>query len=121
MHLRHFSLFITLTVLTDIHQVAAQGTAFTYQGLLNDGGSPANGQYDLQFVVFDASTNGTQIGATLTNATTSVSNGLFDVPLDFGAVFTGNHYWLEIGVRTNGGDSFTILNPRQPIAPAPYA
>ena len=27
----------------------AQGTAFTYQGRLNDNGSPANGIYDLRF------------------------------------------------------------------------
>jgi len=32
-----------------------QGTAFTYQGRLTDGGSPANGGYDLRFSIYDAS------------------------------------------------------------------
>jgi hypothetical protein len=27
----------------------AQGTAFTYQDRLNDGGTPASGNYDMQF------------------------------------------------------------------------
>ena len=34
--------------------VFAQGTAFTYQGLLNDDASPANGSYDLRFAIYDA-------------------------------------------------------------------
>ena len=32
--------------------VFAQGTAFTYQGRLNDGANPANGSYDLTFSVW---------------------------------------------------------------------
>ena len=98
------------------------GSAFTYQGRLDAGGSPANGNYDLQFAVFDASTGGSQLGSSLTNAATVVSNGLFTVTLDFGAgVFTGASRWLAIGVRTNGGDAFVPLSPRQPILPVPYA
>src|SRR5438477_328385 len=32
----------------------AQTTSFTYQGRLTDGGTAANGNYDLQFVLFDS-------------------------------------------------------------------
>jgi hypothetical protein len=75
----------------------AQGTAFTYQGRLTDQGNPANGSYDLTFAVFDALTDGTQASGTLTNASTSVSNGLFTVTLDFGqGVFTGNPRGLKL-------------------------
>jgi len=103
-------------------RVAAQGTAFSYQGRLNAGGAPATGAYDLRFAVFNAVTNGTQSSYYLTNAAVAVSNGLFGVTLDFGAgVFTGTNYWMDIGVRTNGGASFTALFPRQPILPVPYA
>jgi hypothetical protein len=102
--------------------IHAQGTAFMYQGRLNDGGSPATGNYDLQFAIYDAVTNGNAISVPLTNSATAVSNGLFTATLDFGPVFTGTNYWLQIGVRTNGSTSaFTMLVPRQPILPVPYA
>ena len=40
---------------------APMGTAFTYQGRFNSGGSPANGAYDFEFKLFDAATAGTQV------------------------------------------------------------
>ena len=40
----------------------AQTTAFTYQGRLTTGGNPANGSYDFQFKLFDALSDGAQIG-----------------------------------------------------------
>ena len=82
----------------------AQGTAFTYQGRLNDGGSPANGIYDLRFTIYDALTGGSAVSGTLTAAPVAVSNGLFTVTLDFGPeAFTGAARWLDIDVRPNGG------------------
>jgi hypothetical protein len=98
----------------------AQGTAFTYQGKLNISGTPANGSYDLRFAVCDAVTNG-NVTSVLTNTATGVSNGLFMVTLDFGNVFNGSNYWLEIAAQTNGGATFSTLSPRQPITPTPYA
>ena len=102
----------------------AQGTAFTYQGRLNDGANPAHGSYDLRFTIYDSANNtGTVVAGPLTNVPTAVSNGLFTVALDFGAgVFTGAERWLEIGVRPAGSASaFTLLAPRQPVTPVPYA
>jgi lysophospholipase L1-like esterase len=99
----------------------AQTTTFQYQGHLIDQGAPANGAYDLQFGLYDALTNGDQIGPILTNSATSVSNGLFLVEINFGNVFDGNNYWLQIAARTNGGGGFTVLFPRQPITSVPYA
>src|SRR5262249_5098382 len=43
----------------------AQPPAFSYQGKLTDSGSPANGNYDLQFKLFDALSAGSQQGAAL--------------------------------------------------------
>jgi hypothetical protein len=101
----------------------SQGTAFTYQGRLNDGVNPANGSYDLTFALFNAVSGPGQVAATLTNSATALSNGLFTVTLDFGAgVFTGTSLWLEIAVRTNGSaNGFIILAPRQPLTASPYA
>ncbi|HUC85209.1 MAG TPA: tail fiber domain-containing protein [Candidatus Acidoferrales bacterium] len=102
--------------------VFAQGTAFTYQGQLQNNGSPANGNYDLQFIVYNAGTGGSQVGPILTNAATIVSNGLFTVVLDFGAgIFGGSDHWLDISVRTNGTSTFDELTPRQQLTPTPYA
>ena len=98
----------------------AQGTAFTYQGKLAANATPANGFYDLRIILYTADVGGTQTGPVLTN-TTSVNSGLFTVPLDFGDVFNGTNYWLDIAVRTNGVGGFTPLAPRQPITPTPYA
>jgi hypothetical protein len=97
-----------------------QGTEFLYQGHLAANGAPANGSYDLTFMLFN--NPGGQAGNTLTNAATAVSNGLFSVALDFGpGVFNGSNLWLQIGVRSNGGGAFTPLAPMQPVLPSPYA
>jgi len=55
-----------------------------------------------------------------------VSNGLFNVILDFGpGVFNGtangSNDWLDIGILALGATNFTSLAPRQPILPVPYA
>jgi hypothetical protein len=99
------------------------GSAFTYQGRLNDADEPADGAYDFRFVVYDAASGGSQVGDIVTREDVTVSDGFFAVELDPGsAVFTGDPRYLEIGVRA--GDStggFTLLSPRQSLLPAPYA
>jgi hypothetical protein len=100
----------------------AQGTAFTYQGRLNAGGSPASGTYNLTFSLFNTNTTGVAIAGPVTNNAVVVTNGLFTVLIDFGpGVFTGASNWLEIAVATNGTGSFTTLAPRQQLTPTPYA
>lgn len=100
----------------------AQGTAFTYQGRLDSGGAPAQGIYDLRFAIHDAPSGGSTVAGPITHSAPSITNGLFTVTLDFGTgIFTGAARWLEIGVRTNGGGTFMVLTPRQPLTPAPYA
>jgi hypothetical protein len=99
----------------------AQGTAFTYQGRLNTGTNGVKGKYDLTFQLFNASSDGSQIGSTITSAGVGITNGLFTATLDFSGVFNGAAYWLQINVRTNGAASYSALSPRQPVTPAPYA
>jgi hypothetical protein len=102
----------------------AQGTtAFTYQGRLTDSGSPANGDYDLQFTLYNAPTSGGAVGNPVTNRPVAVSNGLFATVLDFGAsAFNGSPRWLELGVRTNGSAAdYSTLSPRQFISFVPYS
>lgn len=101
---------------------APLGTAFTYQGLLQDSANAANGLYDLSFAVYDAASGGNQVGPTLTNSAVGVTNGVFTVMLDFGSnVFAGQALWLESAVRPKGAAAFALLPPREPLTPAPYA
>ena len=99
----------------------AQGTAFTYQGWLSSGGSPANGSYDLTFALFSANSSGIALAGPVTNSAIAVSNGLFTATLDFGANFPGADRWLEISVRTHGSGAFNALAPRQQLTSTPYA
>src|SRR5437867_9573645 len=99
----------------------AQASSFNYQGRLTDGGTAANGNYDLQFALFDSLSGGAQVGSTQTLNTVAVSNGVFTVSLDFGAnAFTCASRFLEISARPTGG-SFTLLTPRQQVTSTPYA
>ena len=107
-------------LLAGLHQAGAQGTAFTYQGQLQNNHSPANGKYDMSFSLYN--TNGVAIFGPVTNTAVAVSNGLFTVSVDFGSgVFTGTNLWLDISVRANGGGAFTELLPREPLTPVPFA
>ena len=84
----------------------AQGTAFTYQGRLNNGANLAGGSYDLTFTLFATNASGVAIAGPVTNSATAISNGLFTTMIDFGSgVSNGETNWLEIGV--------------EPTAPAP--
>jgi hypothetical protein len=100
----------------------AQETGFNYQGRLMNNTMPATGIYDFQFSLFDSVTNGNRWGVVCTNVGVPANNGLFTTVVDCGpGVFNGASLWLETAVRTNGGGGFTILGPRQPVLPVPYA
>jgi hypothetical protein len=102
---------------------APLGSSFTYQGRLDAGGNPANGLYEMQFTLFDALTNGNQVGLSVTVAPVTVTNGIFTAPLDFGpGAFDGGGRWLEISVNLYGSEMPPVmLSPRQPISATPYA
>jgi hypothetical protein len=106
----------------DVSAMAATTRAFTYQGRLNVSGIPATGSYDFTFILYDASVGGSQAGPILTRNDVVVSRGLFSVTLDFGDIFNGTQYFLDIGVRPgDSSGSYTPLPPRQPLTAAPYA
>ena len=107
-----------------VHSSYAQGTAFTYQGRLNDANGPVTGSYDLAVTLFGVNFGGVALADQVTNTATIVSNGLFTTMIDFGDTpfASGGNRWLEISVRTNGSSvAFETLIPRQPLTPVPYA
>ncbi len=99
----------------------AQGTGVTYQGRLNSGGVPYSGTAEFQPTLWNALSSGAQLAANNpAQLVVAVTNGLFVLPLDFGANFPGADRWLQLEVRTVLGP-FTALTPRQKITATPYA
>ncbi len=99
--------------------VTPQTTAFSYQGQLNVGGSIANGTYQFTFTLYDAPSGGSVIGVPIPQAI-QVINGLFTTDLDYGQIFNGAQYWLEIKVGTTVPTE-QALSARQIIAAVPVA
>lgn len=96
--------------------LAAQTTAFSYQGKLTESGSPVNGTRQMTFSLWTAATEGSQIGSSIGPMTVNVSGGIFSVALDFGnSAFSGNDLFLNVNI---GGSDLT---PRSPILSAPYS
>jgi len=102
---------------------AGADTTFTYQGRLTSSGAPVNDTCDFRFTIWDAGSNGTQIGPVLESLAVPVVEGAVTADLDFGqGVFTGGARWIQIQVRCPAGNGeYTTLSPRQPIFPTPYA
>ena len=96
-----------------------QTTAFTYQGQLDVGGSIANGTYQFTFTLYNAATAGAVVGTPIPQAI-QVINGLFTTDLDFGQIFSGAEYWLEIKVGTTTGNEQALV-ARQRINAVPVA
>lgn len=107
---------------------AGQSTAFTYQGRLNDDGLPANGAHDFRFRLFDAPTGGNQVGVPVCVDNFNISDGLFEVRLDFGPQFASPApRYLRIEVRRDAGHACLIstgyveLSPRQEVTSVPLS
>jgi hypothetical protein len=115
-------LLALLTLNLPLSTAHAQGTAFTYQGQLQNTNGPVHGTYNFNFSLFNTNINGTAIAGPVTASGIVITNGLFTVTLDFGAsVWNGETNWLQIAVETNDAASFTNLSPRQQLTPVPDA
>jgi trimeric autotransporter adhesin len=119
---RHFAAIGALLIASAAH---AQTTSFTYQGVLRNAGNLINGPTDLRVAVFDAASGGTEVGAAQTFNDVNVVNGVFTLPLDFGALYGGGARYLEVRVGDGAGvgpsGSFTTLAPRQELRAVPIA
>ncbi len=103
----------------------AQTNAFTYQGTLNDAGTPANGLYDIQFRLYNdiLLDNPENLLATFNALNISVTDGLFSAEVDFGnnVYSTTANRFIELRVRPAGTPTLTTLTPRKQINTVPYA
>ncbi len=116
------ALLLAMALTVHVAQAAAASTAFTWQGLLQDSGTPAT-HYDFEVQVFDADAAGNPLGTAMVFDDVLIEDGRFLLTLDPGnGVFTGDPRWLELRVR-RGGDSggYTQLLPRHAVHALPYA
>lgn len=107
---------------------AAQSVSdtFLYQGELLEGGEPADGLYDLIFRLYEDEVGGNFILGTFDLVEdVEVVDGRFSCAVDFSgsnsALRDDQPRWLEIEVRPSGGGTGVVLDPRQPLLPAPRA
>jgi hypothetical protein len=117
------ALAILLSAVTagSIAATVVQGTAFTYQGQLNAGGSlPSGVTYQFTFTLYDAATGGNVVGPTIKRGILVGNGGLFTTDLDFGQIFNGTQYYLDIQVGTLDTNE-QELAARQPINAVPVA
>ncbi|WP_203594788.1 collagen-like protein [Wenzhouxiangella limi] len=110
-------LFVFLFTLSIVLSASAvEQSTISYQGQLRSAGSPFSGSVDLHFKLFDADSDGNQVGQTQLFESHPVEEGLFQVELDFGRdAFISGERWLEITVDG------VVLNPRQRVTAAPVA
>ncbi|PWU16939.1 MAG: hypothetical protein C5B50_12330 [Verrucomicrobia bacterium] len=124
---RFFIPFVLLALLSILNSpfstVRAVGTSFTYQGLmeLENGGSPVTGLYDFNFILFSNAIGGNVAAGPLPINAVGVTNGLFMATLNFGPVFDGKPYWLEIASRRTGSGAGFQTAGRVELTPVPYA
>ncbi|MEQ8771081.1 MAG: hypothetical protein RIB60_11305 [Phycisphaerales bacterium] len=101
---------------------APQENSFTYQGVLEQGGSPFDGLRDFRFSLFDAEVGGALVDR-VQAFSVDVSEGIFAVELAFPqAVWESNEQlWLEIEAGpADGSQSYEIIG-RQKVTGTPYA
>jgi hypothetical protein len=97
------------------------GTAFTYQGRLDRSGQPFSGLCNFHFSLWDAASDGSQVGTTVDKPGLVISNGLFTTQLDFGAsAFSGDARWLEVATLCSSDSVYTTLG-KQELTATPYA
>ncbi len=111
----------TQPVLAQETQGAGALPNITYQGRLDDGGTPVTGQVDLVFRFFDAQSGGTEVWSDQFNGV-SVDDGYFTQHIPVAPSIFADDLWLEIEVANPAGSGqFDTLTPRQPVTSAPRA
>jgi hypothetical protein len=110
---RAWVVFTATLLLAATSAIAQQ--PITYQGQLQQAGQPFDGETGMVFRLYDSVDGDNQIGEAEVFSAVEVTDGLFQVELDFGAgAFDGGARYLEIEVAG------TVLG-RQRITAAPVA
>ena len=95
---------------------SASAETVMYKGSLQDGGKPAQGQFDLRVQLYNAAVGGLPVGAAITLYGVKVENGQFSAPLELAQPLpTQGSVWLEAQLKAPGG-GFQQLEGRQKIS-----
>ena len=90
------------------------GTAFSYQGRLDQNGAPASGTFDLRFELYDAPADGNLLGVPVERPAQAIAGGLFNTELDFGGpqVFDGTGCWLAVYAKSAEAPDYVAVPGR---------
>jgi|GEM_PF-1070879 len=99
----------------------ALNTAIPYQGRLFTNGLPATGLFDFRLQLYTNAFT-TNVSREVLVHDVGVTNGLFNLTVDFGTNAFLQDAWLEVGVRP-GADTgaYELLGGRGLLLPVPYA
>lgn len=89
---------------------------FTYRGLLEDGGEPAQGRYALRLQMFPDPAAGRPLAPAIELGEVEVSDGRFAVPVAFPSLpVLLDAAWLEVAVQPPGDPSWWPLPGRERV------
>lgn len=120
----HRSLLFSIALLVIVASASAAQviTTTTYQGRIDDGGSPFTGLVDVHIELFAEAAGGVPVAILASELGVAVEDGLFQVPLDVPQNSkVGAARFIEVSLRRDGDKDYTVLAPRQPLRPAPDA
>jgi hypothetical protein len=72
--------------LSFLMMAGASAATFNYHGTLQDGGRPAEGEYDIELTLYSSVSGGSTIGGPLVLYQVPVHAGAFNTQADFGPV-----------------------------------
>jgi|GEM_PF-1746761 hypothetical protein len=112
-------------LLPQLSTCPAQDSAFTYQGRLEENGTPDNGRHDFRGQTFNRAAAGDPgdgpVSSTATLTAVPATHGSFVPPLRLGtALIPGARGRLERCRWTDGWSPFVALTPRPPTRPSAY-
>jgi len=107
-------------LLLDASAAPAFDMGFTYQGMLTDGGKPANGRYDFRFQLL---AEGGIVGQEYSAEDVQVTDGLFSttVGITGAGMWNGQRRFLAVAARADGETDYVVIGDPVEVQPAPYA
>jgi len=103
-------LFVALAAAAAVWAPSGLAASFTYHGVLQDAGKPAQGKYDIELTLYASPNGGSVVGGPITLYGVDVSDGSFATEADFGPLAKSfKNAYVGVKVRSAGTGDFTPL------------